>query len=113
MVKNDIMPLSEYIINDIKPISVTAKIRDVQKLFSQLTYSHFPVIKNGVFIGSISETDAHCFESDKSVEDYLYAVERFNVWQHTLWLDVLEAFAQNDANIMAVLDEENKYLGYH
>jgi hypothetical protein len=31
----------------------------------------------------------------------------------TNWLDILEAFAQNDSNIMPVLDENNTYLGYY
>ena len=31
----------------------------------------------------------------------------------TNWLDVLEAFAQNDSNIMPVLDQKNTYIGYY
>lgn len=107
------MPLRDYILDDIKPISVTDKIKDVQELFNQLTYSHFPVLRDDVFIGNISETDAHCFESGKTIEDYLYAVEGFHVWQHNIWLDVLEAFAQNDTNIMPVLDDQKNYLGFY
>ena len=30
-----------------------------------------------------------------------------------MWLDVLEAFAQNNSNIMPVLDAENNYIGYY
>lgn len=107
------MPLNEYIINDIEPISITDKIKDAQEVFNQLTYSHIPVKKEGVFVGCISETDAHCFESDKTLEDYRYSVEEFHVWQNDIWLDVLEAFAQNDSNIMPVLDEKNNYIGYY
>ena len=60
------MNLSEYILNDIKPLSSTDKISDLQLLFNQLTYSHIP-IKNqdGVYIGCVSENDAHCFKSLK------------------------------------------------
>jgi CBS domain-containing protein len=107
------MPLSEYIINDIKPVAITAKIKDAQEVFNQLTYSHIPVKKDGVFVGCISETDVHCYDSTKTLEDYKYSVEEFNVWQHNIWLDVLEAFSQNDTNIMPVLDDKNNYLGYY
>ena len=113
MIINDIMPLREYIINDVKPLKLSQSIRDAQNLFNQLTYSHIPVMKDNVFIGSISETDAHCFEAEKSLEDYLYAVEDFHVRLSTIWLDVLEAFAINDSNIMPVIDEKNNYLGYY
>ncbi len=107
------MPLSEYIINDIKPADLKLTIREVQELFNQLTYTHFPVTENNKYIGLVSETDAHCFESDKTLEDYRYAVENYSVRQNTLWLDVLEAFAINDSNIMPVLDEQNNYLGFY
>ncbi|PTM08782.1 MAG: acetoin utilization protein acuB [Bacteroidetes bacterium] len=107
------MPLSEYIINDIKPLQTIDKVDDVQQLFNQLTYSHIPIKKEDVYIGCMSETDAHCFESDKKITDYLYVLEGFFVRSQTLWLDVLEAFAQNDANIMPVLDDKNNYVGYY
>jgi predicted transcriptional regulator len=108
------MKLSEYIINDIKPIDSTSKISELQLLFNQLTFTHMPV-KNSdqVFLGSFSETDAHCFESDKTLNDYKYAIEGFFVREDTLWLDVLEAFAVNSANIMPVLSAKNDYLGYY
>ncbi|WP_303318625.1 acetoin utilization protein acuB [Flavivirga abyssicola] len=108
------MKLSEYIINDIKPLNSNSKISELQLLFNQLTYSHIPIKdENGAFLGTFFETDAHCFESDKPISEYLYSIEDFFVRNHTLWLDVLEAFAQNSANIMPVLDEKNNYLGYY
>ncbi len=107
------MPLREYIINDVKPLSISNTIKDCQELFNQLTYSHIPIKKDNLFIGCFSETDAHCFDADKSIEDYLYAVEGFHVLNSTLWLDVLEAFAQKDSNIMPVLDDKHQYLGYY
>ncbi|MBT8254671.1 MAG: acetoin utilization protein acuB [Flavobacteriaceae bacterium] len=107
------MTLRDYIINDINPLSVTDNISDAQQLFSQLTYSHIPVKKDKVFIGSISETDAHCFEADKTLESYLYSLEGFFVRPETAWLDVLEAFARNDTNIMPVLDQNAAYMGYY
>ncbi|WP_282133977.1 CBS domain-containing protein [Seonamhaeicola maritimus] len=108
------MKLSEFIINDIKPVESTSKVSDLQSLFNQLTYSHIPVKDaNGVFMGVFFETDVHCFDSDKPASEYLYAIEDFYVRKDTLWLDVLEAFAQNSANIMPVLDEKNNYLGYY
>ncbi len=107
------MPLSEYLINDIKPVDVNDSIKDVQLLFNQLTYSHIPIKKDNIYIGCISETDAHCFEAEKPLTEYLFTLEGFYVRNTTLWLDVLEAFAQKDTNIMPVLNEQNKYLGYY
>lgn len=113
MLYYDIMPLSDYIINDIKPLNVNDNIKDAQLLFNQLIFSHVPVKKDDIYIGCISETDVHCFESNKPLSEFLYTIEGFYVRVNSPWLDVLEAFAQNGTNIMPVLDEKNNYLGYY
>ena len=108
------MNLLDYIINDIKPILNTEKVSELQLLFNQLTYSHIPIRnEDGIYLGCISENDAHCFEADKPIEHYRYAGEGFFVREDTNWLDVLEAFAQNSTNIMPVLSNKNVYLGYY
>lgn len=108
------MILSDYIINDVKPLLVTEKISDLQFLFNQLTYSHIPVKnKENVYLGCISENDAYCFESDQFLIDCAYATEGFFVRSNATWLNVLEDFAANNTNIMPVLDNENNYLGYY
>ena len=108
------MNLSEYIINDIKPLTVEDQIGDIQLLFNQLTYSHIPIKnKDDIYLGCISETDAHCYNSDKLISEFSHAIEGFFVRQNTNWLDVLEAFAQNASNVMPVLNDKNRYLGYY
>ncbi|WP_347373911.1 acetoin utilization protein acuB [Aequorivita sp. Q41] len=107
------METLNYIINDIEPFDVSAKIKDVQTVFNQLTYSHVPVAKEGHFIGCVSENDAYCFDNTKTLSDFQYALEPFHVLEDTNWLDILEAFALNNSNIMPVLGAENNYLGYY
>ncbi|WP_053978155.1 CBS domain-containing protein [Mangrovimonas xylaniphaga] len=107
------MSLEQYIINDIKPLSLKNKISDLKLLFKELTYSHIPIEDNTVYLGCVSETDAHCFEGSKLVSEVRYAIEGFFVRTSTNWLDVLEAFAKHDSNIMPVLNENNTYLGYY
>ena len=105
------MQLENLIINDLTPVKINDTIGDVKMMFSQLTYSHIPVKNGDIYVGCISETDAHCFESHKVLSDITYALEGFYVRNTTNWLDVLEAFAQNDSNVMPVLDTNNNYLG--
>ncbi len=107
------MNTQQYIINDIKPFTLSSTIAEVQEAFNQLTYSHIPVLKDGAFIGCISENDVHCFQSNKTLQDYQYAVEPFFVREQTNWLDILEAFALQASNIMPVLGKNNTYLGYY
>lgn len=107
------MWLQQYIINDIKPININAKIGDLQLLFNELTYSHVPIEDEGIYLGCMSENDAHCFESESPLKDFNYAIEGFYVRNSTNWLDVLETFSKNSCNIMPVLNEHNVYLGYY
>ena len=107
------MNTQQYIINDITPFDLTTKVSEVQNAFNQLTYTHIPVTKDGVFEGAISENDIHCYDADKTLEAYQYSLEKFHVKQHTNWLDILEAFALNNSTIIPVLTDSYKYLGYY
>lgn len=107
------METPHYIINDIDPIDISANVKEVKNIFNQLTYSHIPVKKGDEYMGCVSETDAHCFDASKVLDDYAYAFEPFHVKYGTNWLEVIGAFADNATNIMPVLDESNHYLGYY
>ena len=105
--------LSEYINNDFKPIQLADSIESVQDFFADVSYSHFPVIEETVYLGCLSNVDAETFEINKKVSDYRYALEGFFVRNSMIWLDVLEIFARNNANIVPILDENNNYIGYY
>ena len=107
------MPLNQFIINDLNPSSPKTLVEELQTVFKQLTYSHIPILKDQVYLGCLSETDVYCFEPHQAVSEVLYAIEGFFVRDSSLWLDVLEAFAQNNCNIMPVLDAKNNYIGYY
>jgi Mg/Co/Ni transporter MgtE len=108
------MKLSEFILNDIKPLNSKSKISELQLLFNQLTFSHIPVKDdNDNYLGCFSETDGHCCDKDKPLSEYLYSIEDFFVRDTTILLDVIEAFAVNSTNIMPVLNIQNQYLGYY
>ena len=49
----------------------------------------------------------------KKLSDYRYTVEGFFVRASMSWLDVLEVFARNNSNIVPILDDTNKYIGYY
>ncbi|MFL1894068.1 CBS domain-containing protein [Aquimarina sp. 2-A2] len=102
-----------YIVKEIAPLSTTSTVKEAQQLFNQLTYTHFPVVKDSIYLGCVSETDIRCFEVDKSLDFYQYALEGFYTREDANWLDILELFAQNDSNIMPVLDQNNAFLGFY
>jgi CBS domain-containing protein len=105
--------ITEYITNDFKAIDSQDTIAVVQEFFDELHFSHFPVIEEGIYIGSIASDDIETFDKDKKVADYRFTLEGFFTRNNTIWLDVLEIFAKNHTNLVPVLDENNKYVGYY
>jgi len=105
--------MENYILTDISPLPIQSLVKEAQILFSQLTVSHVIIVDNGKFIGLLSETDALCFDADKPLSYYSYALERIFVSEQTLWLDALETFSKNKSNILPVLNANEDYLGYY
>lgn len=105
--------ITEFINKDFNTFDCQEKIEFVQIFFTQLTFSHFPVIEENTYLGCISSEDAGTFDPEKTIKDYLYALEGFFVRDSTLWIDLLECFAKNQTNIIPVLDNSNSYLGYY
>jgi Mg/Co/Ni transporter MgtE len=107
------LEITNYINNDFKAFDSEEKISYVQDFFSDLTFSHFPVIEENIYIGSIAADDVVTFEDNKSIKEYRYTFDGFFARTNMIWLDVLEVFAQNHTNLIPVLDEHNKYVGYY
>ncbi|UGU14817.1 CBS domain-containing protein [Sinomicrobium kalidii] len=107
------MEINSLISYDVAPVSPDKTMKQVQELFFELTNTHLPVVREGHLVGNISEEDIAGFDLEKKVSDYLYALDVFFVNEVTNWLEVLEEFARNNANIMPVLDREGRYVGYY
>ncbi len=105
--------ITNYITNDFKAIDSQESIAVVQDFFDDLNFSHFPVVEEEVYIGSIASDDVETFEATTKVSDYRYSLEGFFARSTMIWLDVLEVFAKNNTNLVPVLDEKNKYVGYY
>lgn len=107
------MEITNYITTDFKAIDSQESISSVKHFFDDLTFSHFPVVEEGVYIGSISSEDIETFDNDKKVIDYRYTLASFFTRTDSIWLEVLEVFAKNHTNLIPVLDEKNSYIGYY
>jgi CBS domain-containing protein len=105
--------ITNYITNDFKAIDSQETIVAAQDFLIDLSFSHFPIVEEGIYIGSIAADDLETFDADKKVGDYKYTLEPFFARTNMIWLDVLEVFANNQTNIVPVLDEMNNYVGYY
>ncbi|NDV43376.1 CBS domain-containing protein [Flagellimonas sediminis] len=107
------MHIQDQIITTVPVFEVSETLKEVIKFFEETTYSHVAVTENGVYLGLLSENDLPCFEPEKSIEDFRYELDNFFVTKETAWLDVLEMFSRNEANILPVVDENQLISGYY
>lgn len=107
------MNIHSYINNDVLPLLPNYPVKMVKEMFANLTYTHIPVVEDNFLMGNISEDDVQGYDQEKKISDYQFSLDVFFVKKSTNWLDVLEAFAQNNANIIPILDENNQYIGYY
>ncbi len=107
------MELQRQLLDNLPVFEVSELMKEVIAFFDQTTCSHVAITENSIFIGVLPENDLACFEADKKIEEYRHNFEYFSVTNETSWLDVLEIFARNEANIMPVLDKDKHILGYY
>ena len=107
------MEIQSRIIRNIPVFEIGDSLKEVIKFFKDTTYSHVAVTDEGKFMGLLSENDLETFEGNKKIEDYRFNLESFFVTLETSWLDVLEVFARNEANLIPVMDMEGKMIGYY
>ena len=105
--------ITDYINNDFKAIDSSDSIESIRDFFSTVSFSHFPVLEDEIYIGSLASNDIDTFDVNQKVKHYRYALEGFYARTNMIWLDVLEIFARNNTTIIPVLDDTNKYVGYY
>lgn len=107
------MYIQTHILTNLPVFKVGDSLKKVIQFFKGHTFSHIAVAEEGRFLGLLSENDLETFEEGKKIEDYRYELETFFVRKDTNWLDVLEKFARNEANLLPVLGDSEAVLGYY
>ncbi|WP_237588292.1 CBS domain-containing protein [Polaribacter sargassicola] len=105
--------MNDYILKEIKPLRLENSVKRAQKVFKNYPITHFPVIENNKLLGSFAEEDIQTLENktDELVE-YSYLLNSFFADEKATVLELLKIFADNDTNIIPVLDEQKNYIGY-
>ncbi len=107
------MQTSDYIVKDVKALSLDQSVKEVQGIFNNLTFTHLPVVEDQIYLGCVSEADiAALVEDDRKIADLRYLFDTFFTDEKANWFDLLKEFAVNDTTIIPVLSAEKKYLGY-
>ena len=82
-------------------------------MFENHPITHFPVIENNKLLGSFSEDDIQTLENkEDELNSHAHLLHSFFTDENATVLELLKIFADNDTNIIPVLNEYKEYLGY-
>ena len=108
------MQAIDYISKDIKPIRLTDDVKKVQLLFEHVNFTHLPVINKNTFCGSLAKNDIDFVKKpNQKIEGFKRYFKPLYVLENASWFEVLQTFANNNCNLLPVLDIKKKYIGYY
>ncbi|MFO0496258.1 MAG: CBS domain-containing protein [Flavobacteriia bacterium] len=102
----------ELITDEIPPLKHTDSGEKALRWMDEFKVSHLPVLKNGNFVGMLSESDIldrmDMVETLDVLFDHLprpYVLENAHIYE------VLAMISENKISVLPILDEKEKYLG--
>lgn len=108
------MNINDFILTEINPLRLKSTIQSAKKLFKNFPLTHFPVIDENKLVGSFAEDDIQIIDHEKGeLMSYTHLLSSFFADEKATVLELLKIFADNDTNIIPVLDEQKNYVGYY
>jgi predicted transcriptional regulator len=108
------MNINDYILKEIKAFGLKDRVKSAQKVFKNYPITHFPVIENNKLLGSFAADDVQTIENkEDKLAVHAHLLSSFFVDEKATVLELLKVFADNDTNIIPVLNNQKKYVGYY
>ena len=108
------MNINDFILNEIQELHLDNTIADALELSRELPITHIPIVKNGKLVGCLPSSDIQTIENKSDgLKNYDYLLDHFYTSEKTSLLDLISLFADNDCNLIPVLDKELGYIGYY
>lgn len=108
------MNINDFILTEIKALTLKSTVKRAQKLCENLPITHIPIVENGKLIGCLPEGDIQIIEDQNhSLSEYSYLLDLFYTNEKATLLDLIVLFADNDSNLIPVLNKEMNYIGYY
>jgi len=108
------MNINDYILKEINALSLNNTVAEAQQRCESYPISHFPIVENNKLIGCFAESDIRTIENlDTVLKDKFHLFQHFFATENTSLLDLIALFADNDCNLIPVLNEQKVYIGYY
>jgi CBS domain-containing protein len=104
------MFIKDYISKDFPCFSLTDSIESARNMLEDFGYSHIFIKKSHHFYGAIAED--FLYEGDGILKDLEHQIERFAILEDNNIMDSIRLFYTFSANVIPVINKNEKYLGY-
>lgn len=102
----------ELITEEIPPLTHADTGEKALRWMDELKVSHLPVLKNGNFVGVLSEADVlDRMNPDETLDKLFDHLPRPYVYENAHIYEVLARIAEHRVSVLPILDQEEKYLG--
>lgn len=102
----------ELITEEIPPLTHTDTGEKALRWMDELKVSHLPVLKNGNFVGVLSEADVlDRMNVDETLDKLFDHLPRPYVFENAHIYEVLARIAEHRVSVLPILDKDEKYLG--
>lgn len=108
------MNINDYILKEIKALTLKNTVKSAQKLFKNHPITHFPLIENEKLLGSFAENDLQTIEHKQNeLLNYVHLLNSFFADEKATVLELLKIFADNDTTVIPVINKDQNYIGYY
>lgn len=104
------MFIKDYISKDFPCFSLTDSIESARNTLDDFGYSHIFIKKSHHFYGAIAED--FLYEGEGTLKDLEHQIERFTILEDNNIMDSIRLFYTFNANVIPVINKNEKYLGY-
>lgn len=108
------MNVAKHLLNDIKPLQSSERVRDILDLMEELKFTHLPVIEESHhYLGLIDEDDLLELEDDtQRLQSYHRLLKPYSVPLEADIFKAVQMIGAGQLSMLPVVDKEGNYKGY-
>ncbi|MXV38570.1 CBS domain-containing protein [Flavobacteriaceae bacterium Ap0902] len=106
------MLIQDLITAEFAPVTLQSSVQDALDIVDGFKISHIPVFEGLTFIGNMSDLNLKERPLEETLSDNKMNVEKFFLNENNTIFDAVRIFYRNESNLIPVLDDHDKYLGY-
>lgn len=106
------MLITDLVSKEFSPCYLHSSVEDSLKTIDEYKLTHLPVFEGLSFVGNISEEYLNELPLEEKLTHVKPYLSYFSLAEHSSIFEAINKFYNHDCNIIPVLDENEKYIGY-